>query len=176
MSSCVGGLNRRSIQVFFTLELADGHLIGSHAVEVRICACPGRDRRSAEKQVSSVSGTSRSEISIEAISPNVRKESSTKAQISSPLRHIVVESAICEEIVGRNNSKRNEDARSLVGFRACTNGDLSVNKRKLNDGDNKVNDADNEVFTVKVNSNIPFSLTWRRLFKVVLIIVTIDIC
>jgi len=47
-SSCVGGLTRRPIQVIFTLEHA-GIVVGRQAVEIRICACPGRDRKNEER-------------------------------------------------------------------------------------------------------------------------------
>ncbi|XP_064603966.1 cellular tumor antigen p53-like [Liolophura sinensis] len=48
LGSCVGGPNRRPIQVVFTLE-KDHVVLGRAAVEVRICACPGRDRKNDEK-------------------------------------------------------------------------------------------------------------------------------
>ncbi|KAH3823150.1 tumor protein 63-like isoform X2 [Dreissena polymorpha] len=48
LGSCVGGPNRRPLQIIFTLE-KDNQVLGRRCVEVRICACPGRDRKADEK-------------------------------------------------------------------------------------------------------------------------------
>jgi len=48
LGSCVGGPNRRPLQIVLTLE-KDGAVLGRRAVEVRICACPGRDRKADER-------------------------------------------------------------------------------------------------------------------------------
>ena len=47
-NSCLGNLNSRQIYVIFTLESSAGDIFGRITVELRICACPGRDRRQDE--------------------------------------------------------------------------------------------------------------------------------
>jgi len=47
-SSCVGNLSRRPISAVFTLESANGEVLGRRVVGLRVCACPGRDRDAEE--------------------------------------------------------------------------------------------------------------------------------
>ena len=47
-SSCASGPSRRPVEVIFTLE-KDGQTLGRRVVEIRVCACPGRDRKSDER-------------------------------------------------------------------------------------------------------------------------------
>ncbi|KAK3698189.1 hypothetical protein QZH41_019280 [Actinostola sp. cb2023] len=55
-SSCPSGPSRRPVEIIFSLE-KDGLTLGRRVVEIRVCACPGRDRKSNES-LSGVSSTS----------------------------------------------------------------------------------------------------------------------
>jgi len=48
LGSDVGGINRRALMVIFTLETSSGEVVGRARVDVRICSCPRRDKKTDE--------------------------------------------------------------------------------------------------------------------------------
>lgn len=48
LSSCNTGMNRRAVKLVWTLEHND-NIIGRQVIDLKVCACPGRDRKNEEK-------------------------------------------------------------------------------------------------------------------------------
>lgn len=50
-NSCPAGMNRRAVDVIFTLEDACGRVLGRRKLSVRVCSCPKRDKEKEEKEL-----------------------------------------------------------------------------------------------------------------------------
>ncbi|GIY22129.1 cellular tumor antigen p53 [Caerostris extrusa] len=59
--SCSGGPNRRPLMLIFSLE-KDGNVVGRRKLDVKICACPRRDKKSEEQQVQPESNHSKKSL------------------------------------------------------------------------------------------------------------------
>lgn len=49
-NSCPSGMNRRAVDVIFTLEDRCGNVLGRRKLAVRVCSCPKRDKEKEEKE------------------------------------------------------------------------------------------------------------------------------
>ncbi|XP_022799560.1 cellular tumor antigen p53-like isoform X3 [Stylophora pistillata] len=79
-SSCPGGLNRRPILVIFTLE-QNNIVVGRKAQNIRICACPGRDRTNEE--IADAKKQSRN-AAVSAIDPQPQPVSTSSPNVTPP--------------------------------------------------------------------------------------------
>nr|ALE99282.1 cellular tumor antigen p53 [Dastarcus helophoroides] len=50
-NSCPTGMNRKPIEIVFTLENGSGEVLGRRVLNVRVCSCPKRDKEKEEKEV-----------------------------------------------------------------------------------------------------------------------------
>ncbi|KRT78469.1 hypothetical protein AMK59_7668 [Oryctes borbonicus] len=55
-NSCATGINRRAVDLIFTLEDNVGNILGRRKISVRVCSCPKRDKMKEEEEYLKNSG------------------------------------------------------------------------------------------------------------------------
>ncbi|KAK3735757.1 hypothetical protein QZH41_008909, partial [Actinostola sp. cb2023] len=149
-NSCPGGLNRRAINVIFSLE-KNNQVIGRKILESRICACPGRDRGNEEiaenkKKVPNASTTSNTQAT--QPHPDQAVSSCHETPPATPVEDHTNHVTISDEPKDDNRPSLKRSATKITdGFQLHS---LSAYKR--------IKREEDEVFTIQVHGREKYEL------------------
>jgi len=126
LGSDVGGINRKPLKVIFTLEHGVNNVVARHAVDIRICSCPKRDKSQDEKKrtedlkkINKVAGNlSRANSSLMYVQPDKKRKLET------------VEEMIMVPVAKRDFEKVNEIAENYMIVRHSEKLDEIKSQRK----------------------------------------------
>uniref|UniRef100_UPI003AAD92DD cellular tumor antigen p53-like n=1 Tax=Centroberyx gerrardi TaxID=166262 RepID=UPI003AAD92DD len=140
-SSCMGGMNRRPILTILTLETPEGQVLGRRCFEVRVCACPGRDRKTEEENANKTQNGTKS----------------TKKRKSQP----VLDTTVVKKTKSASSAEEEDKEVFVLHVRGKERFEML---KKINDGLEML-DRENKKSKVAVKQEAPLPSCGKRLLQ-----------